>query len=412
MTSSVQKTASEQEIELVELDLIQMGPLGDTLADFEDQTINVFGGIEGERVVARIYRYRRRKQRIISAMVESVLRPSEHRVATPCPYYGPCSGCQWQHVSYEHQLALKQEAVAAQLREFQSLADVTVSPTMPAPERFNYRNHARFTVRFGGQLGFSNRITRHFARVDECMLMGAKINEAITELQDKAGETSNLSVRVGTNTGDRLIQPTFRNSDIALASGQKHYHENLLGRDFKVASPSFFQVNTAQAENLVNLVKERLELSGNETVVDAYAGVGVFAILLAPYVARAIAIEESSAAVSDARENAKGLENIVFIEARTEDALGMLEEEANLQSTPDAVILDPPRVGCHPGTLDALLELGPRRVAYVSCDPPSLARDLDILAEGGYKVDSVEPVDMFPQTYHVECLATMTRASL
>ena len=146
MTSSVQKTASEQEIELVELDLIQMGPLGDTLADFEDQTINVFGGIEGERVVARIYRYRRRKQRIISAMVETVLRPSEHRVATPCPYYGPCSGCQWQHVSYEHQLALKQEAVAAQLREFQSLAGVTVSPTMPAPERFNYRNHARFTV--------------------------------------------------------------------------------------------------------------------------------------------------------------------------------------------------------------------------------------------------------------------------
>ena len=146
--------------------------------------------------------------------------------------------------------------------------------------------------------------------------------------------------------------------------------------------------------------------------MDAYAGVGVFAILLAPYVARAIAIEESSAAVSDARENAKGLENIVFIEARTEDALGMLEEEANLQSTPDAVILDPPRVGCHPGTLDALLELGPRRVAYVSCDPPSLARDLDILSEGGYKVDSVEPVDMFPQTYHVECVATMTQASL
>ena len=106
MTSSVQKTASEQEIELVELDLIQMGPLGDTLADFEDQTINVFGGIEGERVVARIYRYRRRKQRIISAMVETVLRPSEHRVVTPCPYYGPCSGCQWQHVSYEHQLEI------------------------------------------------------------------------------------------------------------------------------------------------------------------------------------------------------------------------------------------------------------------------------------------------------------------
>ena len=409
MTSSSRTKPTEQVIELAELELAQMGPLGDTLAEFEDQTINVFGGIEGERVIARIYRYRRRKKRIVSAMVESVLEPSEHRVSTPCPYYGPCSGCQWQHVSYERQLELKQQAVAAQLQEFPCLAGIEVSPTLPAPERFNYRNHARFTIRFGGQLGFSNRITRHFARVENCMLMGQGINDAIIELQDKAGETSNLSVRVGTNTGDRLIQPTFHNPDIALPSGQKHYRENLLGRDFKVASPSFFQVNTAQAENLVNLVRDRLELTGNETVVDAYAGVGVFAILLAPYVARAIAIEESHAAVTDARQNADGLDNVVFIEARTEDALGMLEEEADLDSVPHAVILDPPRVGCHPGTLDALLELGPRRMAYVSCDPPSLARDLNILVQGGYSVDSVEPVDMFPQTYHIECIATLTR---
>ncbi|MCH7801346.1 MAG: 23S rRNA (uracil(1939)-C(5))-methyltransferase RlmD, partial [Chloroflexi bacterium] len=410
MTTQSTTKPNEREVELVELELIQMGSLGDTVAEFEGQTINVFGGIEGERVVARIYRYRRRKKRIVSAMVDSVLRPSEHRVPTPCPYYGPCSGCQWQHVSYEHQLVLKQQAIATRLREYTRLADIQVSPTMPAPERFNYRNHARFTVRYGGQLGFSNRITRRFARVDHCMLMGQPINDAVTELQEKAGETSNLSVRVGTNTGDILIQPAFKNPEITIPSGQKHYRENLLGRDFKVASPSFFQVNTAQAENLVNLVKDRLELTGNETVVDAYAGVGVFAILLAPYVARAIAIEESNSAVKDAKENAEGLDNVVFIEARTEDALGMLEEETGLATTPDVVILDPPRVGCHPGTLDALLELRPRRVAYVSCDPPSLARDLNILAEGGYTIDSVEPVDMFPQTYHVECVAMLTLA--
>jgi 23S rRNA (uracil1939-C5)-methyltransferase len=242
------------------------------------------------------------------------------------------------------------------------------------------------------------------------MLMGQPINDAITELQEKSGETSNLSVRVGTNTGDMLVQPTFKNPEITLPSGQKHYRENLLGRDFKVASPSFFQVNTAQAENLVNLVRERLELTTDATVVDAYAGVGVFAILLAPYVSRAIGIEESHSAVIDARENAEGLDNVVFIEARTEDAIGNLEEEAGLSAAPDAVILDPPRVGCHPGTLDALLELRPRRVAYVSCDPPSLARDLNILVDGGYSLDSVEPVDMFPQTYHIECVATLTLA--
>lgn len=394
---------------MAELELAGMGELGDTLAEFEGQSIGVFGGIDGERVVARIYRYRRRKKSVVQAMVHDVLRPSKFRVDTPCPYYGPCSGCQWQHISYEHQLDLKRRSVAGHIQGYPGLADIEISPTLPAPSRFHYRNHARFTVRFGGQLGFSNRITRKFIRVDKCMLMAQPINDAVSELQDKAGETTNLSVRVGLNTGDRLVQPTFQNPDIRISSGQKHYRESLLSTGFKVASPSFFQVNTAQAEKLVNMVRERLDLTGDETVVDAYAGVGVFAILLAPYVATAIAIEESSSAVADARENAEGLDNVVFIEARTEDALGSLSEHTGDSGVPDAVVLDPPRVGCHPGTLDALLALRPSRVVYVSCDPPSLARDLDILANGGYAVDSVEPVDMFPQTYHVECVATLTK---
>ena len=270
------------EIETAELQLSAMGSLGDTVADFEDQSINVFGGIPGERVVARIYRYRRRKKHIISAIVDAVLEPATDRVVPPCPYYGPCSGCQWQHISYQRQLKLKRETVEAQFREYPRLASAAVSPTRAAPSRFNYRNHARFTVRFGGQLGFSNRITRRFVRIDECMLMDEGINDALTGLQDRAAETTNLSVRYGTRTGDRLVQPALRDPGITVRSGQTHYVEELLGRPFRIASPSFFQVNTAQAEQLVTLVRDRLELSGDETIVDAYAGVGVFAILLAP----------------------------------------------------------------------------------------------------------------------------------
>ena len=143
---------TERDIETAELKLRAMGPLGDTVADFEGQPINVFGGITGERVVARIYRYRRRKKNIVSAMVDSVLEPSTDRVAPPCPYYGPCSGCQWQHISYPRQLQLKRESVEAQFRDYPRLASVAVSPTRPAPSRFNYRNHARFTVRRGGSI--------------------------------------------------------------------------------------------------------------------------------------------------------------------------------------------------------------------------------------------------------------------
>ena len=393
--------------EFAELSLGAIGELGDASAEFEGATINVAGGLPGERVVARIYRYRRRRKQMVSAIVERVIEPSPDRVAPKCGYCGPCSGCQWQHVAYAAQLGMKRGMITRQLDRYESLRDVPVADTLPAPSVFYYRNHARFTVRYGGQLGFSNRITRRFVRIDHCMLMSPNINAAVTELQDRSAETSNLSVRVGVNTGDRLIQPTFQNPDIPIASGQKRYVEKMLGRELRIASPSFFQVNTEQAETLIELARDGLNLQLGDVLVDAYAGVGVFAILLAPYVRRAIAIEESASAIEDGRLNADGLDNVEFVQERTERALGELDSLCSLDAPPDAVILDPPRVGCHPDALDALARLRPSRVAYVSCDPPSLARDLDILVGSGYEVASVQPVDMFPQTYHVESVTTL-----
>ena len=389
------------EPELAQLSLQEMGPLGDTYAQFEDDSINVFGGIPGEDVVARIVRYRRRRKNHVSGLVTEVLNPSPHRVVPPCPYFGPCTGCQWQHIEYSHQLGLKREAVENQLGRFPSLEDVTVSPTMGCDERFNYRNHARFTVRREGSLGYVNRITRRFVRIDECMLMAPWINHAIEELQDRCQETTQLSIRCGVNTGDTLIQPTLRNPDIPLSSGQTHFREELSGRAFRIASPSFFQVNTAQAERLAELVLERLQLSGTEVLIDAYAGVGTFAALVAPHVRKVIAVEESAAVVRDATVNMLGLNNVELVEKKTEDALATIAEE------PGAVILDPPRAGCHPAVLEALVRRGSGKVVYVSCDPETLARDLDILVRGGFVVASVDPVDMFPQTYHVECVTTL-----
>ena len=206
-----------------------------------------------------------------------------------------------------------------------------------------------------------------------------------------------------------LVQPTFQNPEIAIRTGQKWYTERMGGRDLRVASPSFFQVNTAQAERLIEVVGDGLRLSAKDTLVDAYAGVGVFAILLAERVGRSIAIEESASAIEDGRLNAGGLDNVEFVQMKTEDALACLGEARGLEGAPDAVILDPPRVGCHPRALESLLALAPRRVAYVSCDPPSLARDLDILVRGGYEASETLPVDMFPQTYHVESVTILER---
>ena len=388
-------------VELATLRLEELGELGDTIAHLNGEAVNVFGGIPGEEVVARIVRYRRRRRQRVSGLVTEVIEPSPHRVEPPCAFFGACTGCQWQHIDYGHQLALKRGVVRRAIAEYESLRQVEVSAVLPAPSPFGYRNHARFTVRFQGTLGFVNRITRRFVKIDECMLMLPGINNTLGELQGRSAETSQLSVRYGHRTGDFLIQPTMQNPDIPLPSGQTHYEERLLDRTFRVASPSFFQVNTAQAERMFELVRSRLSVGRESVLVDAFAGVGTFAALMAPYAGRVVAIEDSSAAIRDAEANAAGLDNVELVEGRTEEVLSSMEER------PDAVILDPPRAGCHRDALDALARLAAPRVVYVSCDPATLARDLDVMAGAGYVVESLEPVDMFPQTYHVECVATL-----
>ena len=395
----------DSDVETACLTLERFGTLGDTVAEFEGQEISVFGGIPGERAVCRIVRYRRRRKSVVSAIVTDVVEPSPHRVAPPCPYFGPCSGCQWQHIDYAHQLDLKRETVRQAVGEYHSLAGLDVGETVPSEGVFGYRNHARFTVRRQGSLGFVNRITRRFVKIDECLLMAPGINELLGRLQGRSGATSQLSIRYGVNSGDWLIQPRLSINEIGLETGQAHYTEKLAGRSFRIGSPSFFQVNTSQAGKLVELVKERLHLSGRETVVDAYAGVGTFAVLLAESADRVVAVEESDAAVGDGRVNITGVDNVELVLGKVEDVID------DLDIAPDAVVLDPPRSGCQPQVLEAVARWGPSRVCYVSCDPASLARDLDIMAGQGMVVESIDPVDMFPQTHHVECVAALRPAA-
>ena len=383
----------------------EIGALGDCLAAFEGETINVFGGIPGEEVIARIVRYRRRRRRFVSAIVIKVVEASPHRVEAPCQYFGACTGCQWQHMDYDYQLALKRGYVEREFAAYPRLDGVEIEPCIPAPRQYGYRNHARFTVRREGNPGFVNRITRRFVETDQCMLMTPGINRLADDIRGRARETSQVSIRYGINTDDWLIQPALKNPAIQTETGQSHYTEQLMGRKFRIASPSFFQVNTQQAERLAALVREMLDLSGSEFVVDAYAGVGTFAVLLADCARRIVAIEESSAAVRDASINAAGANNVEFLERRTEDALASLDER------PDAVILDPPRVGCLPDALAALTQLAPERTVYVSCEPKALARDMDVLTRGGLRVESVHPIDMFPQTHHVETVALLRRSA-
>ena len=235
--------------------------------------------------------------------------------------------------------------------------------------------------------------------------MDRKINESLQKLHGRVSETSNLSVRVGINTSDTLIQPKLANRKIDVKSGQQSYREILNRRVFKVASPSFFQTNTKQAEKMIDIVGEALELKGDEILVDAYAGVGTFALSLASKVKKVIAIESSLSAVNDAIEFGSDVVNVEFRLGKTEEILKDIGEGIN------ALILDPPRVGCHVDTLKAVLDLKPSRVVYVSCDPQSMSRDMNVLAEGGYEIIGVDLLDMFPQTYHIECIVSLNMRS-
>ena len=384
------------------LELLGITSNGDTYANYKNETINVFGGIPGETVSIYYHKFNKGKKQIISGFVEKVIKESPYRITAPCNYFGQCTGCQWQHIEYSHQLTLKKEIILNEINKYPALAKTKISDVIPSESEFNYRNHARFTIRDKGSIGFINRISRKFIKIENCQLMNNWINKTISQLQNKVQETSQMSIRYGTNSNDWLIQPKLNSNRINLPTGQSHYTEKLFDKTFRIGSPSFFQVNTTQAEKLISLVISKLNTNTN-LIIDAYAGVGTFAITLSEFAKNIIAIEESKSALKDAIENINNIENIEFIQGKTEDILASLDVQV------DTLILDPPRAGCHVDTLKGIINNPPEKIIYVSCDPKTLMRDLELLTQSNFKLISLDTIDMFPQTHHVESVATLLK---
>jgi 23S rRNA (uracil1939-C5)-methyltransferase len=406
-----------------ELHLTDIAHGGDALGRHEGKVIFVPYAIPGEEALVEIVQDKGRYAR--GRLVE-LISPSPDRVDPPCPHFGPgkCGGCQWQHIAYPAQLELKAAVVGDQLARLGRLPDVPVKRPIPSASPWHYRNHVQFSVGDDGRLGFVATDGRRVETVEVCYLLHPLLEELFTALDLELPELARLSLRAGVNTGDQMMifethddLPPALESDLPVSCvlllsdgaaanlvGSNHITEEVIGRRFHISAPSFFQVNTAAAEELVRVVGEYLAPTGDETLLDAYCGVGTFALSLADKVGRVVGIEEAAGAVADARLNVAELTSVEFIEGRVEALLPRLDRPIDL------AVLDPPRQGCRPEALAALIELTPRRIVYVSCDPATLARDARKLAGGGYQLLEVQPVDMFPQTYHIESVALFEKS--
>ncbi|MGB9710226.1 MAG: 23S rRNA (uracil(1939)-C(5))-methyltransferase RlmD [Thermodesulfovibrio sp.] len=383
----------------IEIHLTGIAHLGEAIGKYDGKVVFVPYGIPGETVKAKIIKD---EGDYLRAEIVDLVEPSFFREDPPCKLFGVCGGCSFQHVTYSYQIKLKEIVVMEQLKRiggFENPEEFTLL-TIKADHPYNYRNRADFSINRQKLLGFKMRASHKFIHVDYCHLMHQKINEILNVLQGKTPKrkTHNVTIRYGVNTGQWLVQPEMDTEEIE--TGQKNYTEKLLGHEFLISAPSFFQVNTYQAEKLIETVLKYID-GDDRVIIDAYAGVGTFTVFLAKKAKRVIAIEESRSACKDAQINIKNFDNIIYLCKKTEEALYEHSIDA------DAIVLDPPRVGCMKEVLEAISEKRIKKIIYVSCEPSTLARDLKYLGQKGYKLIEVQPVDMFPQTYHIENVALM-----
>jgi 23S rRNA (uracil1939-C5)-methyltransferase len=405
-----------------------MAHRGAALGRHEGKVVFVPYAIPGEKVSVEIAED---KRRYAWGRLVEVLSPSMQRVPPPCPHFGShataaavgCGGCHWQHIAYEAQLEFKQRIVQDQLERIGRFKGAPVQPMIASPEPWRYRNHVQFALDEHGRLGFMGAESQQVVPIEECHIMHPLLDEVFSALDLDLPELKRLALRCGVHTGQRMavfetyedepfelevdlpISCVFLLSDGRTATliGQKVISEILAGQEYRISASSFFQANTSQAEELVRLVRDYLAPTGSEVLLDAYCGVGVFGLSLASEVGQVIGVEDSPSAVADARVNAGLANNAEFVEGRVEEVLPSLGVPIDL------AILDPPRQGCASEALTALAGLTPAKIVYVSCDPATLARDTRRLVQAGYQLIEVQPVDMFPQTYHIESVALLRR---
>ena len=405
-------TSTLQPGQRLELDITTVAFGGDGIGRVDNFVVFVPFVVEGERVEVEIVDV---KRRYATADLVRVITPSSRRVEPHCPYYMNCAGCQYQHVEYAHQLELKRSQIRDVFQRIGKIPEPPIEPVVGSPREYHYRN--KIVVHGPGKPGFWTMRGRSIIGIEQCPIAREEVNVKLAEVSQQPLENVHLTIRCNSEREVWLYTETRRAAD-ELADvepaaetpiAQRMIAETILGKSLQVPLGSFFQVNREVIELALAHTRRIFEASGCKVLVDAYCGVGLFALMLADLAGHVYGIEEDPKAIKAANENAKrlGLEHFDFYPGKTERLLFYTLRQCKLDET--CLILDPPRSGCGKAVLKTLREQKPRNIIYVSCAPPMLARDIKELVKSGYKLERVTPFDMFPQTAHCEAVAELAR---
>lgn len=378
----------------------------------DEGVVFIKGAIPGELVEVSV---REKKKDYSIAHVTEIIESSPFRVSPHCRYFGDCGGCQLQFASYEKQVEMKNEVLADCLRRI-GRVEITLSPALTGRD-FNYRHRGQFKVFQEGKVGFYREGTRDIVDIEECPLMTGGINDILKKVRASAL----VAIReIHITLGDSLIAYVIgRGFDEVLAGefiamgfsgvafedgshrGSGHVGFDLLGLPYTVSPWSFLQSNWALNIKVAEMIVEEAKLLEGKRVLDLYAGAGNFSLPLSPHALEVVAVEENPHAIKDGQRNLSlgGIKNMKFVKGTA--------EAAKVGGAFDVLIIDPPRPGLAKEALRRVLEMAPKRIIYVSCNPATFSRDLKGLCEK-YSLQSVRLVDLFPNTYHIESVAFLT----
>lgn len=365
----------------MEIKITDLDHQGRGIGRINNKIVFIPNTIPGEIVEIKIIK---EKKKYMEGQVKSFIQKSKDRIENLCPYYPSCGGCQLLHLPYQQQLIYKQKKLQNIFSRY-GLNNIIINEIIGSPQKFHYRNKVTFHIQ-NNQLGYYLNNSNKIIPINECLLLNETINQNITKLPK-----NNNQIIVRSN-----------NKEITYQQDKKIIH-TIVDYKFLVSIKSFFQINDYVTPLLYNQIKKYLNPKKSDVILDLYCGTGTIGIYISKDVREVVGIEVNAQAIEDAKTNAQlnNIKNIKFI-------CGDAGTESNkLKNKFDSIIVDPPRAGLNKNTIDAIINFKPNKLVYVSCDPMTLVRDLNILKKY-YNIIEVTPFDMFPNTYHVESVSLLT----